>query len=56
MILAASPATITLPEMFYDHGKQRSVVTGPVQEAQRTTWNGTQTYNYQGRPSDNDND
>jgi hypothetical protein len=58
MLLASDPTIINLPEMIYDHAKQMSVIPGQVQEAQirMTTWNGTQTFNFQGRPSDADND
>jgi hypothetical protein len=58
MLLAAPPATVTLPEMTYDHGKQMSVVVGEVQQAQwrNPTYNGTQTFMANGRPFDSDND
>ena len=57
MLLAASPTMINLPGMIYDHAQQRTLAREGQQEAQqRTTYGGTQTYNFQGRPSDNDND
>lgn len=58
MLLASSPASITLPEMTYDHARQQSVVQGQVQQAQwrQPTYNATQTYDARGRPFDADND
>jgi putative ATP-grasp target RiPP len=62
LILATAPTTITVPEVKYDHvlqvSRQVEVKTGrPVEVAQRpTTWNGTQTYDYNGKPRDSDND
>ena len=55
LMLATAPIAIPLPaDIGYDH--QVQVSNQAEKLAQRTTWNGTQTYNYQGRPSDNDND
>lgn len=56
MLLASSPAKIDLPEMVYDHRSQTTVITGQYQEAQMRTWGGTQTFDFSGRPWDNDND
>lgn len=58
MLLASPPAKIDLPEMSYDHRSQTTVITGQIQEAQfrPRTWSGTQTFNFQGRPNDSDDD
>jgi len=59
LLLAGAPATVTLPEMIYDHALQRSVVIqSNIQQAQfrPMTMNGTQTFNASGRPWDADND
>ncbi len=60
LMIATAPVQIQNAEPFkYDHAKQMvEVKEGEVTTlSQRMpTYNGTQTYNYQGRPSDNDND
>ena len=63
LILATAPTVVTVPEVKYDHvlqvSRQVEVNSGqPVQVAQyqQPTFNGTQTYDYQGKPRDSDND
>ena len=63
LILATAPTVVTVPEVKYDHvlqvSRQVEVKSGqPVQVAQYTqpTIHGTQTYDYQGKPRDSDND
>ena len=63
LILATAPTVVTVPEVKYDHvlqvSRQVEVKSGqPVQVAQykQPTFNGTQTYDYQGKPRDSDND
>jgi hypothetical protein len=63
LILATAPTAITVPEVKYDHllqvSKQVEVKTGrPIEVAQNrpVTWNGTRTFDMNGRPYDSDND
>ncbi len=63
LILATAPTVVTVPEVKYDHvlqvSRQVEVKAGqPVQVAQyrQPTYGGTQTYDANGRPRDNDND
>ena len=54
-----NPVVLELDERTYDHSSQASVSVNPqngIEIFQRMTFNGTQTFNYQGRPSDSDND
>ena len=39
-----------------DYSSEQQTRFNIESDALSMTWNGTQTYNYQGRPSDNDND
>jgi hypothetical protein len=55
LLIATAPMTVIVPEMQYNHGTQ--MVERPVEEIyQSRTWNGTQTFDWQGRPNDSDND
>ncbi len=58
LMLASTPATITLNEnVVYSHESQGQVgENGPISQIKTFTAGGTQTYNYQGKPYDNDND
>ena len=63
LILATAPAVVVVPEVKYDHllqvSKQVGVKAGqPIELAQYRppTYNGTQTYSYNGKPMDSDND
>lgn len=56
LMLATSPMQITNVEPFkYDHTTQQAVA-GEFQTARTITMNGTQTFDYTGRPWDADND
>jgi hypothetical protein len=54
IMLASAPMTVVLPESNYDHGSQVSTYKGGTKLA--LTLNGTQTYRFDGRPSDADSD
>jgi hypothetical protein len=58
LVLATAPMTIQAVEPFkYDHTTQTAVASEGVVVAQRMpTFNGTQTFDYSGRPWDADND
>ena len=59
LMIATAPMTLQQVEpLKYSHEKQAIEVTSPTVLAQirQTTWNGTQTYGFDGRPNDNDND
>jgi hypothetical protein len=58
LILATAPMTIQAVEPFkYDHTTQTAVAAEGAVVAQRfPTYNGTQTFDYQGKPRDADND
>jgi hypothetical protein len=53
LMLATSPMAIDVPESKYDHAAQVSVHKNLKLAF---TMNGTQTYRYDGKPSDADND
>jgi hypothetical protein len=60
-MLATAPATIDLNTVAtYSHDTQSSAVAGdgfdPIAQSQTMTWNGTQTFDWQGKPSDSDGD
>ncbi|MDR3558759.1 MAG: hypothetical protein P4L61_04475 [Candidatus Pacebacteria bacterium] len=58
-MLVTSPATFPpLPPARYDHHSQRLISEGEKTKTAYNTFtsNGTQTYAYNGRPSDADND
>lgn len=54
LMLATAPMAINVPESKYDHGSQVSIYKDGVKLA--LTLNGTQTYNFQGKPNDADSD
>ena len=55
LMIATAPIAITVPpRSAYSHERQMSEWSGDL--AQNTTWNGTRTYTFDGRPFDNDND
>ena len=62
LMLAVTPVALTdIAPSVYDHGSQRTIVQKGSEYSQTaqfrtTTWNGTQTYGYDGRPNDADND
>jgi putative ATP-grasp target RiPP len=60
-VLATAPASVALPEgTRYDHETQMTVfmdeAEGTSLRIRTTTFNGTRTYDAQGRPYDNDQD
>jgi len=58
-VLMIAPTSITNIDVEYDHEKQMNV-SGDGTEMSTTmatnTWNGTQTFDFQGNPYDADND
>ncbi|MBI1180821.1 MAG: hypothetical protein GC201_09705 [Alphaproteobacteria bacterium] len=54
MLLASSPAQVTLPDIKYDHTTQ--VQVGKSEAAAMPTFSGTQTFMPNGKPFDSDND
>ena len=57
LMLATSPMQITNVEPFkYDHTTQQAVAGEEIKTARMITFNGTQTFDYSGRPADADND
>jgi hypothetical protein len=63
LVIATAPQTIqTVEPIVYSHEKQQAMVV--VEKGEKTelaqyrppTWNGTQTFDYSGRPKDADND
>jgi hypothetical protein len=55
LILSVTPATINVPAAQYNHATQGAEVVAQYQTS-TTTYNGTQTYDFNGRPNDADND
>ena len=63
LILATAPTVVTVPEVKYDHvlqvSRQVEVKSGQrvdLAQYRPPTTNGTQTYDYNGKPRDSDND
>jgi hypothetical protein len=56
LMLATSPMSIDVPKSTYDQGSQVSIYNTKTAQYRPPTFNGTQTYRYDGRPSDADND
>ena len=57
LMLATAPVAISLPaDIRYDHQAQVSNQTEKLAQFRNPTWNATQTFDFQGRPWDNDND
>ena len=57
IILATAPVTIDLASTTYDHVTQLAVAPdGQLIGTGTATINGTQTFDYQGRPRDSDGD
>ena len=62
LMLAVTPVSLTdIAPSVYDHGSQRTIVKKGAEHNQTaqyrtTSYNGTQTYAYNGRPMDADND
>lgn len=56
LLIATAPMTVIVPENNnYSHETQMSAKSAEEIYQQRT-WNGTQTFDWQGRPNDSDND
>lgn len=53
LMLATVPLKIDVDQSKYSHAEQKQI---QVAQVKQITWNGTQTYNFQGRPSDSDHD
>jgi hypothetical protein len=53
LMLATAPMAIDVPESRYDHAAQVSVYKNMKLAL---TVNGTQTFDFQGKPTDNDSD
>jgi hypothetical protein len=57
LMLATAPMTITASELLQYSHAQQSIEAPAYTVAQRnTTWNGTRTFDFQGKPNDADND
>ena len=57
MILATAPVTLDVVPTTYDHVTQQAVAPdGQLIGTNTSTFNGTQTFDFQGRPSDSDGD
>lgn len=59
LMLATAPMTITATEQLnYSHEQQKIELPAATIFAQgrQMTWGGTRTFDFNGRPSDNDND
>jgi hypothetical protein len=58
LLLATTPATITLSEnVTYSHEAQSQVdENGPISQVKTYTFGGTQTFDFNGKPNDSDND
>lgn len=54
LMIASAPIKIDVPQGTYDHAAQ--VSTYKEAQYRPPTWNQTQTYDFQGRPHDADND
>ena len=55
LVIATAPVRIDVPELSYSHEQQMSVSLAS-ETTSYGTWNGTQTFDFQGRPHDADND
>ena len=58
LLLATTPPTITLSEnVTYSHAAQSQMgENGPISQMRTTTFGGTQTFDFKGKPNDSDND
>ena len=56
LVIATAPIRVDVPEVAYNHEQQVSVSLASNQTTGYSTWNATQTFDYQGRPYDSDND
>lgn len=57
LMIATTPMQITnIEPLKYNHTTQQAVAGEEIKTARMVTFNGTQTFDFNGRPSDNDND
>jgi hypothetical protein len=56
LLIATAPITLDVVDPSYDHATQVSSTIAQVRTMNTTTFNGTQTYDYQGKPRDSDSD
>ena len=58
LLLAMNPVSINAEQLSYDHEAQMNVNAEGVyaNTLSSTTFNGTQTFDYEGKPFDSDND
>lgn len=56
LMLATAPMRIDVAAPSYDHQSQKNISVAEWTTSPRVTYNGTQTFDYNGRPHDADND
>lgn len=56
LLLASEPVTVEVVDPSYDHATQVSATVEQVKTMSTTTFNGTQTYDFNGKPRDSDSD
>jgi len=56
LILSITPATINVPTPSYDHASQGANTVISQYQTTTITANGTQTFDFNGRPNDADSD
>lgn len=56
LMLATAPMRIDVAAPIYDHQTQKNISVAGWTTPKSLTFNGTQTFDYNGRPSDADND
>ena len=56
LMLATSPMIIAVETIKYSHETQQTYSTDIKLSQRTTTWSGTQTFGFDGRPYDSDND
>lgn len=56
LLIASAPITIDVVTPSYDHATQVSASEEQSKTMSTTTFNGTQTFDFQGKPWDADND
>ena len=56
LLIAAAPITLDVVDPSYDHATQVSATVAQVKTMSTSTYNGTQTFDSQGKPRDADSD
>lgn len=56
LMLATAPMRIDVAAPIYDHQRQKNISVAGWSQLKSVTYNGTQTFDYNGRPADSDND